>query len=151
MKTTVKCAMILLLATGFLLSVEGCGTKSRSKPKRAKNKKVKTEKKKPDTRFTVVQVDAETRVIRVSELDSLRFELRSAHKEALNQYNKEKREALKNNTAFEKPKPVKPKLRISKKRFETEEEADEYRGTLLAKKKTKKPKPAPVKPPASGT
>jgi hypothetical protein len=148
MKSMLKTALAVLVAGGCLLGSTACGETSPSKPKKSKKKAVKTEKvNPPKAGFRVVRIDGEPRVVTESELESIRFELRSAYREQLSRYNKQKQEALKNKAAFDKPKPERPRIRVAKKTFETEAEANAYRDRLLTKKKAAKSKPTPAKKP----
>jgi len=156
MKSLLKTALVVLVAGGCLLGSTACGEKSRTKPRKAKKTTVKTEKASPGTEkaspaktgFRVVQIDGEPRVVTEAELDGIRFEIRSTYKEQLARYKKEKQEAKKNQTPFDKPKPKAPRLRVAKKTFATAAEANAYRDRLLTKKASAKSKETPPKAPA---
>lgn len=148
MKSMLKTASVVLVAGSCLLGTIACGEKSRAKPAKSKKTTVKTDKvNPPKAGFRVVQINGEPRVVTESELEGIRFELRSAYREQLARYTSEKQEALKNKAAFDQPKPAKPRLRVAKKTFETEAEANAYRDRLLTKKKSARSKRTPPKKP----
>lgn len=129
-----------LVVVAVCLVVAGCGNSGakKKKSKKAKGPTAASAKEAPQPAtdgFVVVQVNGEARVVAQSELESVRFELRSGYREALREHKKAKKKAEAAGATFETPKPPKPKLRISKRVFPTEAEAQAYRKRLPAGKK----------------
>ena len=159
-KIAVKIGVLLslaaLLAAGFACSDQAKASPKRSKKARNKAKqeasieketaskntatKNKAASKSPDD-ILVVQIDnGEPQVLRRSEIETLREELKVDYRAELKQYKEEKKAAEANNTEFDQPKPPRPKLRVSRTVLKTEAEAQSYIDKLAKKKKSKKKK-----------
>ena len=76
-------------------------------------------------------------MLKRSELDTLREELKLDYQAELKQYKEEKKAAENNKTEFDQPKPSRPKLRVSRTVYKTEAEALSYIDKLAKKKKSK--------------
>ena len=158
-KIAIKIITLLALAA-FLAAGTACSDHAKADSKRGKKamnrakqetriKKERTSGRSPAKKnsdplspddFLVVQVDVdEPQVLKRSELDTLREELKADYRSELNRYREEKKEAEKSGGIFDQPKPTRPRLRISRPVFKTEAEARSYRDKLAMKKsKTRK-------------
>lgn len=144
----------ILLVSALAVLAAGCGApKPKKKNKKAKEVPAASAPEAPtapdQAGFVVVQIDGDAQVVAQADLESVRFEVRSSYREALNQYKLAKKKAEADKAAFDRPKPPKPKIKISRKVFPTEAEAETYRQVLIARKKTEKKAPPP--PPAAAT
>ena len=96
--------------------------------------------------FLVVQIDDEIRVIPKASLAALKQELKTEDDQALARYDAEQQAAEKSNVPFDKPMPLRRKVRRSETTFATEQEAAAYRDKLLEKRKAAAERTAAKKP-----
>ena len=153
-----KRSLTLILIATLATALTACGGSARGKSKSKKDPKNppdQTEKTTPAATkekkgFFVVQVNGDSKIVTWSELETIRSELKSKQKEAIDAYKKAKMEAEKSGVTFDQPRPAKPKLRVSRQTFATREEAVAHQEKMNAPKKvarpkkTAKPKPAKV-------
>jgi hypothetical protein len=84
-------------------------------------------------RYAVVQIDSEVKVIKSSELMSLKQKILAEYKEALKAYSRARRDALKAKQRFTEPKPVQKKLKVISGSVASEAEANKIREKTLAR------------------
>ena len=128
--TRVRISALLVLAFALVIGAPVCAQKSKG-GKTGKPAETKVEA------YLIVQVDADSRVVKKTELDALKKKADSDFKSAMSAWNDAKKAALKDKKKFTNPSPKKSVVKQIAGPFKSESEAQAALSKLQEKPKGK--------------